>query len=58
MIATETETVATSGYAWPEIRTPHVCPACLGRGMILPGDRSTTTDETCRSCDGTGTVWR
>ena len=44
---------------------PFVCPVCNGRGTMPDGfyDRlaSSTTDaspEMCRSCNGTGIVWR
>lgn len=45
---------------------PYRCPVCLGKGIVDQGFYSTTgmhwgsssTAETCRSCQGTGVVWR
>lgn len=46
--------------------TPYVCPVCVGRCTVPGGFYSFVTDsltaiplrETCRSCTGTGIVWR
>ncbi len=37
---------------------PHVCPKCLGEGMI-PADRQTTgaSQRPCPVCKGTGVLW-
>ena len=45
---------------------PHRCPVCEGRGCVSAGfyglqvtaGDSTTSTESCRSCGGTGVVWR
>ena len=45
---------------------PHRCPVCAGTGLVPNGfymqnrdyyATSSTTPETCRSCNGTGIVW-
>jgi hypothetical protein len=46
--------------------TPHCCPVCGGRGWVQPGfyhnpwgaSGCNISNETCRSCSGTGVVWR
>lgn len=42
--------------------TPFVCPVCRGTRSVLAGfygpPAMTTTQEPCRSCDGSGIVWR
>lgn len=46
---------------------PFVCPVCEGRGFVQGGFYSTTigvwssgdlSTEPCRSCNGTGVIWR
>lgn len=55
--------------AWRKEPKPCTCPVCGGKGLVATGFydwynttigtmRSSATPETCRSCDGTGVVWR
>jgi len=45
---------------------PYTCPVCQGRGLVPigfynPGNEtlsSSTMPERCRSCNGTGVLWR
>ena len=42
---------------------PYRCPICEGRGLVrtdfyLVGTRASTAPEKCRSCAGTGVLWR
>lgn len=46
---------------------PHVCPVCSGNGLVPNGFYTQTsgtwlttsiTPEPCKSCTGTGIVWR
>lgn len=54
--------ITTYGYGM----TPHCCPVCNGRGFLQAGfynpfgalGNVTIGEETCRSCGGTGVVWR
>lgn len=47
-------------------QTPHCCPVCGGRGTVQPGFYSPfglmgnldITPEPCRSCNGSGVLWR
>jgi DnaJ-class molecular chaperone len=49
-----------------EKMTPHCCPVCGGRGWVQPGFYSPwgvmgsniPPNETCRSCGGSGVLWR
>ena len=45
------------------IQYPYCCPVCQGRGVVhagfyTGGDSISTTSEVCRSCSGTGIIWR
>ena len=46
---------------------PHTCPVCYGNGKVSNGFYNSTsghwsttdvTPEKCRSCDGSGVIWR
>lgn len=46
-------------------QSPHCCPVCGGRGWVMPGFYnpwgllgSNVADETCRTCSGSGVLWR
>lgn len=48
-------------------QTPHRCPVCGGNGLVSAGfymqtsgtwSGTSTASEQCRSCTGTGIVWR
>lgn len=50
-----------------ENKTPHCCPVCGGNGQVPNGfynqtggkwASSSTAPETCRTCSGSGIVWR
>lgn len=55
----------TSNNTTPLYVRPHACPVCEGRGIVPPyfynywAIVSTNgASEMCRSCQGTGIVWR
>lgn len=50
----------------PNNKQPHVCPVCLGKGIVPNGFylyphnqwfSSSTSPEKCKSCQGSGVVW-
>lgn len=53
-------------YYYPDNTTkPFCCPVCLGRGEVEPGfyvlggsSSTSAAKESCKSCNGTGIVWR
>lgn len=53
------------GWPWFSQRTPFKCPVCEGRGVVpagfyIPNETfalTSTSPETCQSCNGQGIVW-
>ena len=55
-------------YTWYPPQQPYKCPVCEGRGVVpqgfydvLPGFVGSTTStapETCKTCGGSGIIWR
>jgi len=50
----------------PPLLRPHTCPVCGGNGFVSQGfyaqtsgqwTSTSTAQEPCRSCQGTGVVW-
>lgn len=48
-----------------ESQSPHSCPVCGGKGLVMPGFYSpwgafgtNVVQDTCRSCGGSGVLWR
>ena len=53
------------GCSCDSITKPFRCPVCLGRGQVEPGfyvlggsASTSATNETCRSCSGSGIFWQ
>jgi len=53
-------------YVYPGSDGPYRCPVCEGKGIVSQGFYSlkevfsshNTAEETCRSCEGKGYVWK
>lgn len=49
------------GPDYTQSKTPYSCPVCNGRGHVgcgfYDGVSTSTANEKCRSCNGTGVLW-